>query len=209
MDIPQLRHYLDHPQEAARWLRGWGIDDVERAHAALVRMAVSGVTLDLLAAICEQLAEQLPRVSDADMALNNFDRFAATARNPLSMAALFERDPEALATLLQIFSTSQYLSDLLVTDSEAYDLLRLTEGQPVAREVLVDELCAEVAVLNDERAVMTALRRFKRRETLRIAYGDIIRGQRLEIVTRQISNLADAVLEAAIRFARGVLEQKR
>jgi glutamate-ammonia-ligase adenylyltransferase len=190
-------------------LRGWGLDDVDRAHAALVRMAVSGVTLDLLAAICEQLAEQLPRVSDPDMALNNFDRFAATARNPLSMAALFERDPEALATLLQIFSTSQYLSDLLVTDSEAYDLLRLTEGQPVAREVLVDELCAEVAALNDERAVMTALRRFKRRETLRIAYGDIIRGQRLEIVTRQISNLADAVLEAAIRFARGVLEQKR
>jgi [glutamine synthetase] adenylyltransferase / [glutamine synthetase]-adenylyl-L-tyrosine phosphorylase len=209
MDIPQLRHYLDHPQEAGRWLRGWGLDDVERAHAALVRMAVSGVTLDLLAAICEQLAEQLPRASDPDMALNNFDRFAATARNPLSMAALFERDPEALATLLQIFATSQYLSDLLVTDSEAYDLLRLTEGQPVAREVLVDELGSEVAVLNDERSVMTALRRFKRRETLRIAYGDIIRGQRLEIVTRQISNLADAVLEAAIRYARGVLEQKR
>ncbi len=56
--------------------------------------------------------------------------------------------------------------------------------------------------MNDERSVMTALRRFKRRETLRIAYGDIIRGQRLETVTSQISYLADAMLEAAVQFAR-------
>ena len=49
---------------------------------------------------------------------------------------------------------------------------------------------------------MTLLRRYKRRETLRIAYGDIIRGQRLEMVTAQISYLADAIVEAAVRFAR-------
>jgi [glutamine synthetase] adenylyltransferase / [glutamine synthetase]-adenylyl-L-tyrosine phosphorylase len=209
MDITQLRNYLDRPHEAGRWLSAWKLDDVDRAHASLVRMAVSGITLDLLGNICDQLAEQLPRLSDADMALNNLDRFIAATRNPLSLATLFERDREALPILLQIFSTSQYLSDLLVTDSEAYDLLRMTEGQPVARSVIVDELCAEIAVLNDERDVMIALRRFKRRETLRIAYGDIIRGQRLEIVTGQISHLADAVLEAALRFARGILEQKR
>ena len=41
---------------------------------------------------------------------------------------------DALPNLLQIFSTSQYLSDLLVADKEAYDLLRMTEGQPVARD---------------------------------------------------------------------------
>ena len=92
-------------------------------------------------------------------AINNLERFIAAARNPMATAALFERDPEALPNLLQIFSTSQYLSDLMVVDREAYDLLRMTEGQPVARDVLVDELGAEVAALNDERAVMTALRR--------------------------------------------------
>src|SRR5689334_4420271 len=209
MDITQLRHYLDHPLEAGRWLGPWKLDDVDRGHASLVRMATLGITLDLLGNICDQLAEQLPRLSDADMALNNLDRFVAATRNPLSLATLFERDREALPILLQIFSTSQYLSDLLVTDSEAYDLVRITEGQPVARTVLVDELCAEVDSLHDERAVMTALRRFKRRETLRIAYGDIIRGQRLEIVTGQISHLADAILEAAVRFARKTLAIKR
>ncbi len=156
MDIEQLRHHLDHPQEAGRWLSSWKLDDVDRAHASLVRMAVSGIPLDLLGTICDQLAEHLPRASDADMALNNLDRFIAGARNPLSLAALFERDREALPILLQIFSTSQYLSDLLVTDSEAYDLLRMTEGQPVARNVIVDELCPEVAVITDARNAMTA-----------------------------------------------------
>ena len=77
-------------------------------------MATAGITLDLLAVICDQLAEHLPRSSDPDMALNNLDRFVAAARNPLALGSLFERDREALADLLQIFATSQYLSDLLV-----------------------------------------------------------------------------------------------
>jgi glutamate-ammonia-ligase adenylyltransferase len=209
MQIEQLNHYLDHPAESAGWLSPWQLDDVRRGHGNLVRMATSGLTLDLLATICDQLAEHLPRVSDPDMALNNVDRFVSSARNPLSLGSLFERDPEALPTLLQIFSTSQYLSDLIITDSESYDLLRITEGQAVGRNTLVEELDAEVSAHTDVATIMTALRRFKRRETLRISYGDIIRGQRLETVTRQISYLADAILEAAVAAARRNLEAKR
>lgn len=209
MSIAALRRYLDDPQAAAPFLRSWGVNDVERARGNLVRMATSGLTLDLLAAVCDQLSAALPRSSDPDMALNNLDRFIAASRNPLSLGALFERDRDALPTLLQIFSTSQHLSDLLVADPEAYDLLRLTEGQPVSREAIVEELCAEVAALHDPPAIATALRRFKRRESLRIAYGDIVRGQRLDTVTRQISYLADAIVEAAVRAARRRLESKR
>ena len=40
---------------------------------------------------------------------------------------------------------------MLITDSESYDLLRITEGQPVARESLVAEFRADVLRLaNDE-----------------------------------------------------------
>ncbi len=209
MQLEQLHRYLDNPSEAAGWLSAWQVDDVQRAHGNLVRLATAGITLDLLGAICDQLGEQLPRLSDPDMALNNLDRFFSETRNPLSLASLFERDREALPILLQIFSTSQYLSDLLITDAEGYDLLRITEGQPVGRETLVNELATEVDALLDESAVLAALRRFKRRETLRICYGDIVRGQHLETVARQISHLADAILEAAVRVARRALEQKR
>ena len=167
------------------------------------------MTLDLLAGICQQLGQHLARCPDPDMALNNLDRFVAQARNPLSLGTLFERDPTAMPTLVQIFSTSQHLSDLLVADPEGFDLLRLTEGAPVARQMLVEDLVAEVSALEHEQTVLRSLRRFKRRETLRIAYGDIVREQSLQTVTAQISYLADAILEGALHAAWRKLRAQR
>ena len=198
METSALRRYLDEPAAAAAWLGGLGIVDTGRAQGNLRGMAAAGLTLDLLAAICAQIERALPGCADPDMALHNLERFARAARNPLAVGTLFQRDRQALPTLLQIFSASRHLGDLLVTDRESLDLLRLTEGEPVGRQTLVDELRAEVAALEHETVVLRALRRFKRRETLRIAYGDMVREQGLRPVTMQISFLADALLEAAL-----------
>jgi glutamate-ammonia-ligase adenylyltransferase len=165
--------------------------------------------LDLLVALCEQLARYLPASADADMALNNLERFVMAARSPLALAALLQRDPTALPPLLQIFATSQHLSDWLIVDPESYDLLRLSVGAPVAPQMLIDELSAEVAAIEHEQLVPRILRRFKRREMLRIAYGDIIRGQSLAVVTAQLSYLADAIVEAALQAARRKLAGQR
>ena len=59
MDTSTLVQLLDSPREAASWLTSVGIEDVERAHTNLVRMAKSGMTLDLLASICDQLSQHL------------------------------------------------------------------------------------------------------------------------------------------------------
>ena len=209
MDIANLRHYLDDADAAQEFLQGLGVVDPRRAHAALVSMASTGMTLDLLAGICDQLRQVLARCPDPDMALNNLDRFVAQARNPLSIGTLFERDATALPTLIQIFSTSQHFSDLLIADPESLDLLRLTEGAPVARQMLVEDLVAEISALEHEQTVLRSLRRFKRRETLRIAYGDIIRDQSLQTVTAKISYLADAILEGALRAAWRKLRGQR
>ena len=68
------------------------------------------------------------------MALNNLDRFVAQARNPLSIGTLFERDTTALATLVQIFATSQHFSDLLVSDPEGLIYKATWKGAPVAQD---------------------------------------------------------------------------
>lgn len=209
MHTEQLVNYLDRPEEARQWLKSLGVENLLRAHGNLIGMAKAGLTVDLLTNICAQLGQHLPAISDPDMALNNLERFVEASRNPIALGALIERDEDALPIMLQIFSTSQYLSDLLVRDPESYDLLRLTEGQPFAREILVDDTCNEVASWDDPRAVMAALRRCKHRETLRIAYGDIVRGQHIESVTKQISFVADAICHAAVQSARNALEKKR
>ncbi len=203
MEIDAVRQLLNDERGAETWLRSIAVRDGQRAHANLVRMATSGITLDLMGILLDQMAEALPTLSDADMALNNLERFVAAARSPLSTAALFDRDCTALPKLLQIFSTSQYLSDLLIRDSGSYDILQMTDGRPVARDALVAELYAEISALDDRLSVMAALRRFKHRETLRIAYGDIARGQPLDTVTKQISYLADTVVSAAVRLLAG------
>ncbi len=208
IDIDRLRSCLEDAQTAEPWLRSLCVANLPAAHANFTRMADHGVTLDLLTQISEQFAAAAPTLADPDMAINNLERFIAASRNPMATAALFERDPDALPSLLQIFSTSQYLSDLLVSDKEAYDLLRMTEGQAVARLALADELVNEVRSLRNYNEVLASLRRFKRRETLRIAYGDIVRNQPVETVVRQISYLADAIVEAAVDFARRHLHEQ-
>ncbi len=208
IDVDRLRSCLDDAATAEPWLRSLCVANLPAAHANLTRIAAHGVTLDLLSQISEQFAAAAPSLADPDMAINNLERFIAAARNPMATAALFERDPDALPNLLQIFSTSQYLSDLLVSDKEAYDLLRMTEGQPVARPALVDEIVSEVRAVGNITEVLASLRRFKRRETLRIAYGDIVRNQPVETIVRQISYLADAIVEAALDVAHQKLQEQ-
>jgi len=209
MNPATLRYYLDNPDAATEWLCRLGVADGPRAYASLVRIATSGMTLDLVAEMCRQLAPLLSTSADPDRVLGHLEQFVAAARNPLALGTLVQRDTAALPPLLQRFDASQHLSDRLIQDPEAYDLLRLTEGQPATRDALVEDVVAEVEALDHESAVLAALRRFKHRETLRIAYGDIIRDQSLQTVTRQISYLADAVVEAALRFAWRKLCQQR
>ncbi len=208
MNQMELRHFLDDSGDASSWFATWGVTDPRRAQTNLQRLAGYNIPLDLLSQVCDQLATHLPQCPDPDMALNNLERFVAVSRNPLAMFSLFERDPGALGILVQIFSTSQYFSDLLISDNESFELLRINQGRPVSREALVQELSTEVLALSSPTGVAAALRRFKRRETLRIGYGDIIRNLPLEQTTRQISYLADAIIEAALRAAYFQLEQK-
>ncbi len=192
---------LDDPTRFAAWLELLSLQNRARAKTNLDSIARSGMTIDQVAAICEQLEMHLPTVSDPDLALNNFERFVRAARSPLAIGSLLERDPTGLPILLTIFSTSQYLSDLLIRDTESYDYLRLTEGQLYSRGILSDELIGEIDTTEEPMQAMQILRRFKHRETLRIAFGDLIVQHRIQQVMRQISFVGEVICQAALQFA--------
>jgi glutamate-ammonia-ligase adenylyltransferase len=200
---------LDDPQAAAAWGREAGLDDPPAAHRAFTALASLGIPFDLLAAIVERLHGLLPTAADPDRVLADVERFFAAVRSPLSTAALCERDPQALQTLVKIFSASPYLAEIVIGDPESWEQVRLGQGRPDKRETVAAALKAEVTAVSDPADVMRALRRFKRRETLRIAYGDVVGGQRLETVAAQISHVADAIVGEAIRFAVERLERQR
>ena len=201
MNEDQLVTLLDDSQAAANWLKSLGIRDPRAAHRHLVAMADHGMTLDLLSEIGRQLETHMPSLGDPDNAFETLSRFVIASRNPLSFGSLIEQDSTTLSPLLQLFSASPMLGDLLVADPASYDLIRMSEGEPVEREALVAEVRTEVSKLNNDRDVMNGLRTIKRREVLRIAYGDIVRKQSADVVATQLSYLADAVCEAALAFA--------
>ena len=218
-----VERLLDDAAAAADWGRAAGLVEPAAAHRALLGLAGRGLTLDLIGSLLSRLAVLLPQVSDPDRVLVALEHFVGAVRSPLATATLFERDPRALDTLLKLFSASPYLADLVIADPEAWEEVRVGQGRPEKKESLAAMLAAELGnaaagpgaaprphpSAGDPDAVMRGLRRFKRRETLRIAYGDIVAGQRLETVVAQISHVADCIVQAALRTAVDRVERQR
>ncbi|MEI6255604.1 MAG: bifunctional [glutamate--ammonia ligase]-adenylyl-L-tyrosine phosphorylase/[glutamate--ammonia-ligase] adenylyltransferase [Planctomycetota bacterium] len=209
LSVAGMKQLLDEPAAAADWGCLVGLADPQVAHRSLCGLAAHGLTLDLLAFLCDRLVVLLPGVSDPDRVLMAVERLFGSVRSPLSTGTLFQRDPRSLEILLKLFSASPYLAELVIVDPESWEQIRIGEGRPESRQALAATLAAETALLTEPDCVMRALRRFKRRETLRIAYGDIVAGQRLETVVTQISHVADCVVQAAVAAAVARLEKLR
>lgn len=196
-------------QPTADWLAAAGLRNDRRAAGAFREISQQGIPGDLLQSLWDGLGRHLAETSAPDRVLDNLRRFFDASRSPLSLAAMFERDAESLPVLLKVFSTSQYLAELLIADPDAFDVVRLTDGQPIERQYLIDTVCSDVAAATDDTTAARALRLFKRRETLRIAYGDFVCSLPFERVVQQISWVADAILTAALQHAVKSVARKR
>jgi len=200
---------LDDADAAIAWGRLSGLAAPAAAPRVIAGFAAHGLTFDLVESLCSQFAKLLPAMSDPDRVLVSLERFVAAVRSPLSTATLFQRDPESLRVLLEIFSASPHLAEIVIADPEAWEEVRVGRGRPEKQESMAAALAAEIGGSDDPDTVLVALRRFRRRQLLRIAYGDIAAGQRLETVVSQISHLADCLVGAALTTARRSVERQR
>ena len=55
MDTEQIIQILDSPTVARKWFESLGLQDMRQAHDAITAIAESGMTLDLVAVVGEQL----------------------------------------------------------------------------------------------------------------------------------------------------------
>jgi glutamate-ammonia-ligase adenylyltransferase len=202
-------NYHDVPEVVQRWLASLGVRDPERGArdlADLTRRAGSSL-LELLARIAVQLDQVLPRCADPGMALINLERFTAAVPRIADTLRQLAENPRMTEVLLQVFSTSQYLSELMIRDPELLEWLQ-GGAERRARSEMIDDLWLAVASIADEEGQKLALRRFRHREILRIGFNDIVRGFPLEVITQDLSDLADACVEAATRLARARAEAR-
>lgn len=168
-----------------------------------------GIGDDLQQFLSSRLSRQTFVSTTFDVVFQRLCRFFQANRSPSALILLLQRDVDSLDALIQLLASSAWLAECLIADPEAFDLLRMTGGQPIERAILVDEINSETESAGSIAAVQAILRRHRRRETLRIAYGDLIQHQPLEQTNEQLTFLADAILGAALEAARKAQSERR
>ncbi len=200
MPLDQLRCCLESPADARSLLASWNLRELERGQSNLRHLA-DAVGMEALAELWSPLGRILPRCPDPDMALNNFERFLANPAGAQQLPMLLENRARALEVVLQLLSTSQFFSDLLITNPDFLEMVRLPLRASPSRAELLAQLQAEIDATSEDSAVLKAFRRFRQRHVLRIGANDIVRDRPLEEITRDISRVADTSLEVALTTA--------
>ncbi len=198
---------MENPEMTRLWLADLGVRDAERGFRDLRDLAGRGVPLHLVAELAGQLDAALPRCPDPGMALTNLERFVAASPTPEATLDTLARNARATEIAVQLFSTSQFFSELMIRDPALLDWLRAGADRR-DRETLIADLWAELAGASTEDARRVTLRRFRLRELLRIGYTDIVRDLPMELITLDLSHLADACVEVAVRLARRSVEAR-
>jgi glutamate-ammonia-ligase adenylyltransferase len=199
MQSDELRQCLESVEQARKLLFDWDVTDIERGKSNLQQLA-NILGLDGLGELCHPLSRLLPRCADSDMALNNLERYLANAGSA-SLPMLMESRARTLETILQLFSTSQFFSDLLIANPDFLEMLRIPLRSSPSRAEMLEQLREDVAAAQDDSTLLRVFRRFRQKQMLRIGTNDIIRDRPLEEITRDISRVADTSLEIALETA--------
>ncbi len=181
-----------------------------RNHDALLELFVTSGSHQRAEEFSRLLAGQLQSSADPDMALTNLLRFSEATLNRATLYNDLAKYPVIMEVVVQLFGSSQYFADILVRDPELFRWLTGTDALLQRRDR--DDFAREVdrileMFLRPERA-LDALKRTLRRELLRIGARDILGDADLRTTTRELSLLADSLIEACCRIAERQLKEK-
>jgi glutamate-ammonia-ligase adenylyltransferase len=190
------------PGDRERILARAGFRRPERAYRNLRALAAaddSGAFLRL-AVLATDFLKRRP---DPDMALNNWERFLVALRAAGGAGAAGEHfrglaaQPRRLDILLAVFAGSQFLSDALIQRPAIFDWA--TQPEHLHRVRPRSEMLAAFRGLGagsrDE--WLAELRRGRRREYVRLGIRDICLGAPIQEIMRELSMLAEAILQTA------------
>ena len=155
-------------------------------------------------AIALQLLQGAARSPDPDQALFYLAEFAAALSVPAGYLRLLHQRPAVARRLLDLFGQSAYLSAELVRTPELLDQLVSWDAEALHKppERIRSELDGRAArATEDPEQLLGALRRFKNEEVLRVGLGDIAGELEVPEVARQLTALADGLLDHAVLVA--------
>jgi len=198
-------------EEVATGLQGPGLREPAKAQATLRAIGALLPEPGLAARWLPQLARQVMESCDPDRALNNWERFFHSVGSPGDFLLRLEAAPTMLPALTTLFAASQFLTDMVQQSPDLVEWLGEARHLFTSRtkEAMAQDLRAaleqpaahgRLPALEDQ---FRLLRRFKKREVVRIGLRDLLRQADLVETTEDLANLADVCLgggyEACLR----------
>jgi [glutamine synthetase] adenylyltransferase / [glutamine synthetase]-adenylyl-L-tyrosine phosphorylase len=194
------------PEGASERLAALGFANPGRAMASL-RALTSGLSrrATLMRAMLPVMLPWLAEAPDPDGGLAALRVLAEALGDRAAFYGMVRDNPAAAELLCTVLGTSRLLGDLLARHPEL--LTAMADQHRVAAvrgpAELVASANAIVARHDDPAAAWDGLRRFKRRELVRVAVRDLTGDLPVERVGAELAALAQACLEAGLAVAMG------
>ena len=190
---------------AAAFLEQYGLRDGAAADQQLQQIADDLPSRQALGALAGMLLDVVASAPDPDAALLGFCRYVVTRTPKAGFIGNLRADPRMLEILAQILGTSPFLSEILIRNPEYLHWLRRElDGAAPDRTAYDAEIGRWLAANEGVEKQVNALKRFQRRELLRITVRDLfgmLDRKTLTATTTLLSNLADALVDAVLRVA--------
>lgn len=203
LDIAVLLNQ-DDIEEIQTQLNKFGFENVREAHRLLRQLAngtdgqqFSPAVRRTFFKLAPTLLKCIRNSPDPDMALRYFEAFAAKVGARSSYYTMFMEREGALEALTSVCGSSLYLADLLIASPELFDLLTVPTFTQLPK-TLNDKQNEVQQILKDTSPphILRSLRQYKNDEIWRIALRNIIGNADLPTTTEELSDLAEAILQA-------------
>jgi len=195
------------PGQAEVILGSYGIQRVKEADANLQAMAGEPHHRRQLAEILTPLLDSIGRTAEPDQALNHWERFLSNVTRS-SFLEYMRSSPRMLDLMCTIFGNSDSLAFTLIRDPMLIYWLAEQDvlSKPPTRAGMERALQQNLGQLKAIELKLDVLRRFRRREMLRIGVRDLLRLADVPGTTGALSDLASVLIEAAYRIVDADLQ---
>jgi [glutamine synthetase] adenylyltransferase / [glutamine synthetase]-adenylyl-L-tyrosine phosphorylase len=185
--------------QVAAILEPYGVRAAKEADANLQSMAADPNTRRQLADILPLLLESIGRTAHADQALNHWERWLASGVNRSAVLEYLRSSPRMLDLVCAIFGNSDALAFTLIRDPMLVYWLAEQDvlSKPPTRAGMERALRDMLGRVTATELKLDALRRFRRREMLRIGVRDLLRLAEVTETTDSLSDLASVLIDAA------------
>jgi [glutamine synthetase] adenylyltransferase / [glutamine synthetase]-adenylyl-L-tyrosine phosphorylase len=197
--------------QARAYLESLGFRNPAAADDNLQKMADDLVAREALGRLASDLISSLLESPDPDAALEGLSLYVAARTGRAMFLDYLREDPRALHVATYVMGASPMLTEILIRTPEYFHwLVAQVERSAPDRQDHEEELDSVFATVDDPMDALDMLRRWKRREMLRIGTRDLLRRETVQTVAAQLSDLASVAVDFALAIVmRQLLDAHR